>query len=86
MHRRKANGGRTGKTYALTTRTLAPDEQIQVTREHSFRPITTRRYHPGLHAISLQINGVESDRADFELAAADTPCRGTQEAASGTEI
>ncbi|MGJ6966718.1 DNA alkylation repair protein [Streptosporangium sp. G11] len=73
VHHRKANGGRTGKTFKLTTRTLAPDEQIHVTREHSFRPITTRRYHPGRHAISLQINGVESDRADFELAAPDTP-------------
>ncbi|MEV0220993.1 DNA alkylation repair protein [Streptomyces sp. NPDC050704] len=73
VHHRKANGGQTGKTFKLTTRTLAPDERVQVTREHSFRPITTRRYYPGRHAISLQINGVESARADFELAAADTP-------------
>jgi hypothetical protein len=73
VHHRKANGGQTGKTFELTTRTLAPDERIHVTREHSFRPITTRRYHPGQHAISLQINGLESSRADFELAAADTP-------------
>ncbi|MEB3960631.1 hypothetical protein OKJ48_10300 [Streptomyces kunmingensis] len=40
-------------------------------REHSFRLITTRRYYPGRHAISLQINGVESERADFDLLAAD---------------
>ncbi|MFS8198391.1 DNA alkylation repair protein [Streptomyces sp. CWNU-52B] len=73
VHHRKANGGQTGKTFKLTTRTLAPNERIEVTREHSFRPITTRRYHPGQHAISLQINGVESPRADFELAAPDTP-------------
>lgn len=73
VHHRKANGGQTGKTFKLTTRTLAPGERIHVAREHSFRPITTRRYHPGPHAISLQINGVESARADFELAGADTP-------------
>ncbi|WP_329455175.1 DNA alkylation repair protein [Streptomyces sp. NBC_01497] len=73
VHHRKANGGRTGKTFKLTTRTLGPDEVIQVTREHSFRLLTTRRYHPGRHAISLQINGRESDRADFDLAAPDTP-------------
>ncbi|MDN3026073.1 DNA alkylation repair protein [Streptomyces sp. S.PB5] len=73
VHHRKANGGQTGKTFKLTTRTLAPGEQIQVAREHSFRPITTRRYHPGTHAISLQINGVESARADFVLTATDTP-------------
>lgn len=73
VHHRKANGTRTGKTFKLTTRTLAPGEQIEVVREHSFRPITTRRYYPGRHAISLQINGVESDRAEFELAPTDTP-------------
>ncbi|MGW6443479.1 DNA alkylation repair protein [Lentzea sp. NPDC055074] len=71
VHHRKANGGQTGKTFKLTTRTLAPGERVQVTREHSFRPITTRRYHPGGHAISLQVNGVETDRAEFELAAED---------------
>ncbi|MFE3737009.1 DNA alkylation repair protein [Streptomyces sp. NPDC059134] len=72
VHHRKANGSQTGKTFKLTTRNLAPDEEIEVTREHSFKPITTRRYHSGPHAISLQINGVESDRADFELTAAHT--------------
>ncbi|MFJ2259330.1 DNA alkylation repair protein [Streptomyces sp. NPDC087844] len=72
VHHRKANGGQTGKTFKLTTRTLAPDERIDIAREHSFRPITTRRYHPGPHAISLQINGVATPRADFELTAPDT--------------
>ncbi|MEU6911797.1 DNA alkylation repair protein [Streptomyces olindensis] len=75
VHHRKANGGQSGKTFKLTTRTLAPGEQVQVAREHSFRPVTTRRYHPGTHSISLQINGVESARADFELARPDTPGR-----------
>jgi 3-methyladenine DNA glycosylase AlkC len=67
VHHRKANGTQTGKTFKLTTRAVAPGEKIEVVREHSFRPITTRRYHPGPHAISLQINGVESPRADFDL-------------------
>ncbi|GIE77332.1 hypothetical protein Aph02nite_32820 [Actinoplanes philippinensis] len=69
VHHRKANGGQTGRTFKLTTGTLAPGERIEVVREHSFRPITTRRYHPGGHAIALQVNGVESRRADFELGA-----------------
>ncbi|MDN0199277.1 DNA alkylation repair protein [Streptomyces sp. S.PNR 29] len=73
VHHRKANGGQSGKTFKLTTRTLAPGEGIQVARKHSFRPITTRRYYPGQHGISLQINGVESARADFELVGTDAP-------------
>ncbi|HEX7308962.1 DNA alkylation repair protein [Lentzea sp.] len=68
VHHRKADGGQTGKTFKLTTRTLAPGERIEIAREHSFRLITTRRYHPGTHGISLQVNGVGSDRAEFELA------------------
>ncbi|WP_327379783.1 DNA alkylation repair protein [Streptomyces sp. NBC_01212] len=73
VHHRKANGQQTGKTFKLTTRTLAPDERIQVEREHSFRPITTRRYYPGRQSVSLQINGVESPRADFDLTSPDAP-------------
>jgi 3-methyladenine DNA glycosylase AlkC len=71
VHHHKANGSQSTKTFKLTTRTLAPDETIAVTREHSFRLLTTRRYHPGPHAIALQINGVTSDRAEFELQAPD---------------
>ncbi|GHH76164.1 DNA alkylation repair protein [Promicromonospora soli] len=67
VHHRKANGSQTAKTFKLTTRTLAPGEQLQISREHSFRPITTRRYYPGPHAVTLQINGVATDRATFEL-------------------
>ena len=64
---RRANGTQTGKTFKLTTATLAPGEKLDVDREHSFRPITTRRYYPGPHAVTLQVNGVPSRRAEFEL-------------------
>lgn len=67
VHHQKANGSQSAKTFKLTTRTLAPGERVQLSREHSFRPITTRRYHPGPHAVALQVNGVVTDRAPFEL-------------------
>jgi hypothetical protein len=67
VHHRKANGTQTGKTFKLTTVTLAPGEHYAVERRHSFREITTRRYHPGAHAVELQVNGVRSARADFVL-------------------
>ncbi|MFC4859406.1 DNA alkylation repair protein [Actinophytocola glycyrrhizae] len=67
VHHRKANGSLTGKTFKLTTRTVEPGETYQLSREHSFRVITTRRYHPGRHALELQINGVLSGRAEFVL-------------------
>jgi 3-methyladenine DNA glycosylase AlkC len=69
VHHRKANGGSTTKTFKLTTRVIPPGETYELAREHSFRVITTRRYHPGPHALELQINGVRSGRADFDLLA-----------------
>jgi len=67
MHHQKANGTLTGKTFKLTTVTLAPGERVELSRTHSFRAITTRRYHPGAHALEVQVNGVASGRAEFLL-------------------
>ncbi|OII64910.1 DNA alkylation repair protein [Streptomyces sp. CC77] len=58
IHHVKANGSRTPKVFKLTTRTLAPGERWTATRRHSFRAITTRRYHRGVHLVRLQVNGV----------------------------
>jgi 3-methyladenine DNA glycosylase AlkC len=67
VHHSKANGSQTSKTFKLTTTTLNPGERLDRTRQHSFRAITTRRYYPGPHAIELQVNGLVTGKADFEL-------------------
>jgi len=67
VHHRKANGTQSGKTFKLTTATLAPGESLERVREHSFRAITTRKYYPGPHAIEVQVNGIVLGHADFEL-------------------
>lgn len=36
-------------------------------RRHSFKPITTRKYYPGLHQLTLIVNGQEMIRGQFEL-------------------
>ena len=69
MHHRKANGSLAGKTFKLTMVTLAPGERVELRRTHSFRAITTRRYYPGAHALEVQVNGVASGRAEFQLLA-----------------
>jgi hypothetical protein len=48
---------------------VQPGEIYEFSREHSFRVLTTRRYHPGQHSLELQINGVRSGRAEFVLLA-----------------
>ncbi|MEU0644991.1 hypothetical protein [Streptomyces umbrinus] len=65
----KANGSQSAMTFKLTTRNLALDRTTAVTREHSFRLLTSRRCHLGPNAIAQLINGVASDRAKFELQA-----------------
>ncbi|MET0930221.1 MAG: DNA alkylation repair protein [Aeromicrobium sp.] len=70
VHHRKANGTSTAKTFKLAVRDLGPGESVSLAREHSFRLITTRTYHPGAHAIELLVNGASVGRADFELTAA----------------
>lgn len=67
VHHRKANGTQAPKAFKLTTTTLEPGQSFDVRRSHTFRPITTRRYYSGPHAITLQINGVATARAEFEL-------------------
>lgn len=69
VHHRRANGTSSEKVFKLTTRTLAPGGELTLDRRHSFRPITTRRYHPGEHAVEIQINGSRSGLSTFQLTA-----------------
>ncbi|WP_328603820.1 DNA alkylation repair protein [Amycolatopsis sp. NBC_00345] len=67
VHHRKANGSTTPKVFKLTTKTLEPGAELVLERTHSFRLITTRVYHPGPHALEIQVNGESFGKAGFEL-------------------
>ncbi|MFE2064796.1 DNA alkylation repair protein [Streptomyces sp. NPDC059467] len=67
IHHMKANGRTAPKVFKLAKRTLDPGRSTEVTREHSFRPISTRVYHPGAHQVQLQVNGHQFDAVDFRL-------------------
>lgn len=64
---RKANGKLSPKVFKLTTKRLDPGQRIELAGNHSFKRITTRRYHPGRHSIELQVNGVRYGLAEFDL-------------------
>jgi 3-methyladenine DNA glycosylase AlkC len=68
IHHRKANGTLAPKVFKLTTRTLLPGAAATIERTHSFRPISTRRYYPGAHALEIQVNGARLGRHEFLLA------------------
>ena len=46
---------------------LQPGETVRIEKRHSFKPITTRKYYSGAHAIALKINGQEFEGLPFHL-------------------
>lgn len=65
----KANGKLASKVFKLKNIMLAANESITITKNHSFKPITTRRYYAGVHQLAIQVNGKEVARADFDVSA-----------------
>ncbi len=68
VHHRKANGTQAPKVFKWTQMILQPNETIELSRRHAMRPITTRKYYSGKHALSLRINGQDFGRSHFDLA------------------
>jgi hypothetical protein len=67
VHHVKANGQTSPKVFKGWTLELAPHESRELRKTHSLRPVTTRTYHAGRHAIELRINGRNVAQAAFEL-------------------
>lgn len=65
----RANGSHGAKTFKLATRKIGPGETVTLGKTHSFRPITTRKYYPGVHTVTAQANGKKSEQTDFALEA-----------------
>ena len=67
IHHRKANGSLSPKVFKGRMRELAPGEVWEITGRHSFKPVTTRVYHPGLHRFEPRINGRAFPGLEFVL-------------------
>lgn len=55
------------KVFKISERRYAGYQQETITRRQKFIVITTRKYYPGKHQLSIIINGKEMSVADFEL-------------------
>lgn len=64
---RKANGSTSRKVFKGRKYNLLPNASLEYASKHSFRPITTRRYYPGLHQMELIINGCSYPPVSFLL-------------------
>lgn len=67
VHHVKAHGGATAKVFKGWKITLAAGEHRRLQKRHALKPITTRRYHAGRHAVDLRINGQVVAQSGFDL-------------------
>jgi len=63
----RANGTQGAKVFKWKNVRLQAHEKRHLKKQHSFKPISTRRYYPGTHSIDVLINGETMGRAEFEL-------------------
>jgi 3-methyladenine DNA glycosylase AlkC len=67
VYYQKANGALSKKVCKISEKEYAGNSITQITRKHSFKVVTTRVLHLGLHKVSVIINGNEFGKYDFEL-------------------
>lgn len=56
----KSNGRSSRKLFFLFDKTVPGDSHLSGIRTHSFKDLTTRRHYPGIHRITLLVNGKEA--------------------------
>lgn len=71
VHHVKADGSTSPKVFKGWQLALPGHESIALTRQHSMRVITTRRYYAGRHSVDLRINGTVVASASFVLSAGE---------------
>lgn len=67
LYYQKANGTLTKKVCKISEKEYTANSVTQINRKHSFKVVTTRKFHLGLHQVAVIINGNEFEKYDFEL-------------------
>lgn len=63
----KANGKRNRKIFQISELTFRDNGKRSYTKAHSFAEVSTRKHYPGLHSVTLIVNGTERGTLDFEV-------------------
>ncbi len=61
------NGKQSRKVFKISERTFAGNSVEILSRNQSFKIITTRRFYEGEHAVAFIVNGVEQEKISFIL-------------------
>ena len=67
IHYVKASGATSAKVFKWKALTIEPGERLQFSKRQVIRDFSTRKHHPGLHRIELQINGMRLAETAFVL-------------------
>ncbi|WP_109436090.1 MULTISPECIES: DNA alkylation repair protein [Aquimarina] len=67
LYYQKANGSLSKKVFKISEKIYPAKSSTVIDRKQSFKVITTRKFHIGLHRLSIIINGHELEKYDFEL-------------------
>lgn len=69
LYYKRQNGTLSKKVFKISEKSYQANEQVKVSRKQSFKLITTRKFYPGTHQLSVIINGEEKQVLEFELLA-----------------
>lgn len=65
----KANGRRTRKIFKISETSLRKNEKKSYTKTHSFADTSSRKHYPGIHSVTLIVNGAERCSLNFAVSA-----------------
>lgn len=65
----RSNGTHHAKTFKIAEKKLEPGQVWKQSKQHSFKPISTRTYYAGEQYLTLLVNGQESEKLAFEIKA-----------------
>lgn len=63
----KARGNRTRKVFKLSETSIKENETKTYARTHAFKDLSTRIHYPGLHQLTIIVNGEEKVSVEFEI-------------------
>ena len=61
----KANGTLSKKIFKIKEKSYSAKHQEVITKKHSFKQLTSRKHYPGVHKLSIVVNGVEYESISF---------------------
>ncbi len=67
VYYQKANGSLSKKVFKISEKDYLPKSTTIINRKHSFKIITTRKFHIGEHQVSVIVNGKEFEKIGFKL-------------------